>query len=53
MTSDELFVTCAAAAEGVQITNESKTEPLVMLKHFGPGNPDAASLVGAKPQRTQ
>jgi hypothetical protein len=53
MTSDELFVTCAAAAEGVQITNESKTEPLVMLKHFGPGNPDAASLVGAKPQRNQ
>jgi len=41
MTQDELFVTAQAAADGVVITNKSKTEPLVMLKHFGPGNPDA------------
>jgi hypothetical protein len=41
MTQDELFVTAHAAAEGVIITNRSKTENLVMLKHFGPGNPDA------------
>jgi len=41
MTQDELFVTTEAAANGVAITNRSKTEDLVMLKHFGPGNPDA------------
>jgi Phosphomannose isomerase len=45
MTSDELFVTAEAAKAGVRITNRSATEPLVMLKHFGPGNPDAAHLV--------
>ena len=45
MTKDELFVTAAAAREGVKITNASQTEPLVMLKHFGPGNPDASALV--------
>ncbi len=42
LTSDELFVTANAAANGIEVTNESCTEPLVMLKHFGPGNPDAA-----------
>jgi hypothetical protein len=41
MTQDELFVTAQAAQNGVAITNRSKTENLVMLKHFGPGNPDA------------
>jgi hypothetical protein len=41
MTQDELFVTELAASAGVVITNRSKTENLVMLKHFGPGNPDA------------
>ncbi|HZT37543.1 MAG TPA: hypothetical protein VFA28_06565 [Bryobacteraceae bacterium] len=50
MTSDELFVTAAAAREGVRVANASKTEPLVMLKHFGPGNPDAEPLVGKKPR---
>jgi len=45
MTQDELFVTAPAAAEGVRITNESTTENLVMLKHFGPGNPDAARFL--------
>jgi hypothetical protein len=43
MTQDELFVTAQAATNGVVITNKSKTENLVMLKHFGPGNPDAPS----------
>lgn len=38
MTEDELFVTAEAAAGGVRIENRSETEPLVMLKHFGPGN---------------
>ena len=41
MTSDELFVSAGAAAEGVVLTNKSATENLVLLKHFGPGNPDA------------
>jgi hypothetical protein len=41
MTKDELFVTAAAAAEGVVLTNKSDSENLVMLKHFGPGNPEA------------
>jgi hypothetical protein len=45
MTKDELFVTAAAAARGVVITNRSDKEDLVMLKHFGPGNPDHAELV--------
>src|SRR5580692_2071983 len=41
MTEDELFVTAPAAKEGVKIQNASASDPLVMLKHFGPGNPDA------------
>jgi len=40
-TEDELFVTRPAARAGVTITNASQTEPLVLLKHFGPGNPEA------------
>jgi hypothetical protein len=41
MTEDELFVTEDAARAGVRIENRSETDPLVILKHFGPGNPDA------------
>jgi len=41
MTEDELFVTKDAAQAGVRIQNTSATDPLVILKHFGPGNPDA------------
>lgn len=40
LTNDEFFVSEDAAKEGVQITNQSSTDPIVMLKHFGPGNPD-------------
>ena len=40
LTDDEWFVTVHAAEEGVTITNASACENLVMLKHFGPGNPD-------------
>ena len=40
LTHDEYFVTEKAAKEGVKITNQSKTDPIVMLKHFGPKNPD-------------
>jgi hypothetical protein len=43
MTKDELFVTAAAAERGVVVQNRSDEENLVMLKHFGPGNPDAPS----------
>jgi hypothetical protein len=41
MTKDELFVSFEAATRAVVITNRSDSENLVMLKHFGPGNPDA------------
>jgi hypothetical protein len=40
LTCDEYFVTEAAAKQGVTITNPSKADPIVMLKHFGPDNPD-------------
>jgi len=40
LTHDEYFVSEAAAKAGVKISNPSKTDPLVMLKHFGPDNPD-------------
>jgi hypothetical protein len=43
-TEDELFVTEDAARAGVRIENRSETDPLVILKHFGPGNPDAEPL---------
>jgi hypothetical protein len=41
MTKDEFFVSAARAKEGIVITNKSDRENLVMLKHFGPENPDA------------
>ncbi len=37
-TRDEYFVSDAAAKEGVRITNYSQSDPIVMLKHFGPEN---------------
>jgi hypothetical protein len=40
LTYDEFFVTEQAAKAGVTITNPSQTDPIVMLKHFGPDNPD-------------
>jgi hypothetical protein len=40
LTNDEFFVSEQAATAGVVITNASTTDPIVMLKHFGPGNPD-------------
>jgi len=39
-TNDEFFVTEKAAQEGITISNPSKCDPIVILKHFGPGNPD-------------
>jgi len=40
LTNDEFFVSEAAAWQGVTITNPSSADPIVMLKHFGPENPD-------------
>jgi hypothetical protein len=44
-SSDEYFVSENAAKEGVKITNNSKFEPMVILKHFGPNNPDMPKSV--------
>ncbi|NLE99340.1 MAG: hypothetical protein GX601_00025 [Anaerolineales bacterium] len=38
LTHDEFFVSCQAAQEGVTIYNSSLCDPIVMLKHFGPGS---------------
>lgn len=38
--SDEFFVSEERAARGVLVENLSPVEPLVILKHFGPGHPD-------------
>ena len=40
LTHDEYFVSEQSAKEGVKIVNPSKTDPVVMLKHFGPQNPE-------------
>ncbi len=42
LTMDEFFVSEDAAKNGVAIHNPSRTDPIVMLKHFGPENPDLA-----------
>ena len=39
-TNDEFFISEEAASRGVIIQNHSDSDPLVMLKHFGPNNPD-------------
>ncbi len=46
MTEDELFVSFDAARAGVRIENRSDSDPMVILKHFGPGNADAPSVKG-------
>jgi hypothetical protein len=45
LTQDEFFVTEGAARAGITLHNPSRTDPLVMLKHFGPGNPDLAWML--------
>ncbi|MDM1047460.1 MULTISPECIES: hypothetical protein [Sphingobacterium] len=40
LTYDEYFVSEEAAVKGVWIENHSQVDPIVMLKHFGPNNPD-------------
>jgi hypothetical protein len=44
LTHDEFFVSEAAAKAGVRIVNPSASDPIVMLKHFGPANPDMLPL---------
>ena len=48
MTEDECFVVDERARAGVRVENRSETDPLVILKHFGPGNPDAEPLRRAR-----
>ncbi len=40
LTNDEFFISEQAANGGILLKNESDCDPLVMLKHFGPENPD-------------
>lgn len=42
LTDDEFYVSAPAASAGVRVTNESASEPLVILKHYGPGNTELA-----------
>lgn len=38
LTADEYFVSKNSAESGIGIVNSSKTEPMVILQHFGPDN---------------
>ncbi len=49
LTADEFFVSEEAARRGVRVHNPSATDPLVMLRHYGPGNPDLGEANGALP----
>jgi hypothetical protein len=40
LSADEFFVSEQAARTGVRVVNRSRTEPLVMLTHFGPNAGD-------------
>ena len=45
LTEDEVFITETAAKAGLTFENTSATEPLVVLRYFGPEvNPDAPVL---------
>jgi hypothetical protein len=45
LTEDEVFITEAAAKAGLTFENTSATEPLVVLRYFGPEvNPDAPDI---------
>lgn len=45
LTADEMYVCVDAAKKGVEIKNFSSRSPLVMLKHFGPSNPEAEKFI--------
>jgi hypothetical protein len=47
LTEDEIFVSHAAAMAGVTYRNLSPTEPLVILRYYGPEQDPAAPDVGA------
>ena len=45
VVEDEFFATEAAARAGVVFENPSQTEPLVLLRYFGPEvNPEAPAM---------
>jgi len=46
LSGDEYFVSAQAAKEGVTIANRSPWEPMVILKHFGPKNPEMPPAPG-------
>lgn len=50
MTEDEVFVTVQAAQAGVIYENTSSTEPLVILRYFGPEVDVSAPDIGARIQ---
>ncbi len=43
LTDDEFFVSEMAGRAGVTLVNQSGTDPLVILKHFGPANTELAA----------
>ncbi len=45
LSADEYFVSEAAARAGVVVKNNSRWEPMVILKHFGPNHPDMPEAV--------
>jgi hypothetical protein len=47
LTHDEYFVSWRAARDGVRYVNTSQTEPLVLLRYFGPESDPTAPEVGA------
>ncbi|AEF81095.1 hypothetical protein [Leadbettera azotonutricia] len=47
-SSDEFFVAEGTAKQGVTIVNQSPVETLVLLKHFGPNNPEMPKTVPAE-----
>ena len=47
LSGDEYFVGRQAARDGVTITNASRWEPMVVLKHFGPDNSETPAGVSA------
>jgi len=51
LTNDEFFVSQPTARAGVRLTNRSANEPLVMLKHFGPGNTRLSAELSALQDR--
>jgi hypothetical protein len=49
LTNDEIFCSAPAALNGVEFTNTSDKEPLVMLRYFGPEvHPDAPEINRSK-----